>query len=132
MEIDIEKFAEDKGVEIAKSILLMKNEYPYTIGKKVIGKGLFKGIRKGYLEGREERSIKAMIYTMSIDYAEAFLFENKTFVSDEKLYKFLKSSLSSKLKDSKKLEKMNLSELLGHLMEVFAIDFLLKNNVVIL
>lgn len=132
MEINIEKFAEEKGVEISKSILLMKNEYPYIIGKKIIEKGFFKGIRKGCFEGREEKSIETVIYTMALDYAEAFFFENKALVKDEKVQESIKFSLDTKLKDPSKIEKMNISEQLGHLIKVSAIDFLLKNEVIIL
>jgi hypothetical protein len=127
MEIDIEKFAEGEGKKIADAIASKYGEDPVVKHKSFLG-SFFDGFLSG---GLSRLKVEKEIYNRSLHEATAFFLKNGDAKFDEKINGVLKYRVSIRVTEPKKLEKATPEELLANVIKIYALDFLLENNIVI-
>ena len=127
MEIDIEKFAEDGGKKIADAIASKYGEDPVVKHKSFLG-SFFDGFLGG---GLSRLKVEKEIYDRSLHEATAFFLKNGDAKFDEKIKEVLKYRVSIRIAEPKKLEKATPEELLANVIKIYALDFLLEQNIVI-
>ncbi|MDO8633464.1 MAG: hypothetical protein Q7K38_02890 [Candidatus Wildermuthbacteria bacterium] len=127
MDIDIEKFAETEGKKIANAIA-----EKYGEDSVVKHKSFFASFFDSLLGGGISRlKIEKEIYDRALHEATAFFLKNVDAKFDAKIAETLKYSISIRTAEPKKLKDTTAEEMLANVIKIYALDFLLEENIVI-
>ena len=129
MKINIENFAEEQGKKIVNVILLKHDEYPSLLGIDKSPKGFLNAIKKGYKENSEVAKMEKELQERAFHEATIFLLQNSDLKFNVEVNKILVQHLSLKAKNPSALKNLTPEELLGNVIQSYAADFLLQNNV---